>query len=113
MAYIMDRLFIDAETIIVNLLAEDKRDYVDFTRINSLCDFIRKQLVEGEYLNKYQSVVFDVNFDAIARTVRYRNTVFDLVGRRIYLKGRLEDIPNNPIDKELKEMIIKFVQNAA
>ena len=107
-------LFIDAETVIVNLLKEDKSYYVDIDRIDRLCDYIKKQLIDGNYFTEYDSVIFDVNFDAIARTVQYRNKVFDLVGNRIYLKCEQQDIPFfGNTDERLQKLISDFVQSAA
>ena len=107
-------LVIDAETIIVNLLREDKKYYVDIDRIDQLCSYIKEQLIQGDYFNKYQTVVFDVNFDAIARTVQYRSNIFDLVGDRIYLKCERDQLPNIPQTNDcLRKMISDFVEQAA
>ena len=40
-------LVIDAETVIVNLLREDKKYYVDIDRIDQLCCYIKEQLIQG------------------------------------------------------------------
>jgi len=110
----MKSLIIDAETIIVNLLREDKKYYVDIDRIDQLCSYIKEQLVEGKYFSEYQTVVFDVNFNAIARTVQYRNNIFDLVGDRIYLKCGQEQLAYMPhANACLLRMISDFVRNAA
>ena len=107
-------LVIDAETVIVNLLREDKKYYVDIDRIDQLCCYIKEQLIQGKYFDEYQTVVFDVNFDAIARTVQYRNNVFDLVGDRIYLNCEQDKIPNMPHTNDcLRKMISDFVGQAA
>lgn len=107
-------LVIDAETIIVNLLREDKRYYVDIDRINQLCSYIKEQLVQKNYFDEYQTVVFDVNFDAIARTVQYRSNIFDLVGDRIYLKCEQDQLPQMPhMDRYLRKMIVDFVGQVA
>ena len=107
-------LVIDAETVIVNLLREDKKYYVDIDRIDQLCDYIKEQLVQGDYFDEYQTVVFDVNFDAIARTVQYRSNIFDLVGDRIYLKCEQDQLPNISHTNDcLRQMIIDFVNQAA
>lgn len=107
-------LVIDAETIIVNLLREDKRYYVDIDRIDRLCSYIKEQLVQGEYFDEYQTVVFDVNFDAIARTVQYRSNIFDLVGDRIYLKCEQDQLPDTPHTNDcLRKMISDFVGQVA
>lgn len=107
-------LVIDAETVIVNLLREDKKYYVDIDRIDRLCCYIKEQLIRGSYFDEYQTVVFDVNFDAIARTVQYRSNIFDLVGDRIYLKCEQDKLPNMPHTNDcLRKMISDFVGQAA
>ena len=107
-------LVIDAETIIVNLLREDKKYYVDIDRIDRLCSYIKEQLIQGNYFDEYQTVVFDVNFDAIARTVQYRSNIFDLVGDRIYLKCDQNQLPNIPHTNErLQKIISEFVRRVA
>lgn len=109
-----ESLVIDAETIIVNLLREDKKYYVDIDRINRLCNYIKDQLAKKEYINRYQTIVFDVNFNAIARTVLYRNNIFDLVGDRIYLKCEQDQLPDISQNKEfLLKMISNFAKKAA
>ena len=107
-------LVIDAETIIVDLLREDKKYYVDIDRIDQLCRYIKEQLIQGDHFDDYQTVVFDVNFDAIARTVQYRSNIFDLVDGRIYLKCEQDKLPNPPQTcAYLKKMISEFVEQAA
>lgn len=107
-------LVIDAETIIVNLLREDKKYYVDIDRIDQLCSYIKEQLIQGNYFDEYQTVVFDVNFDAIARTVQYRSNIFDLVGDRIYLKCEQDQLPDIPqTNGRLLKMISDFVERVA
>lgn len=107
-------LVIDAETIIVNLLREDKKYYVDIDRIDQLCSYIKEQLIQDDYFDEYQTVVFDVNFDAIARTVQYRSNIFDLVDGRIYLKCEQDQLPDLPNTNDyLKKIISKFVEQVA
>ena len=109
-----ESLVIDAETVIVNLLREDKKYYVDIDRIDQLCSYIKEQLIRGKYFDEYQTVVFDVNFDAIARTVQYRNNIFDLIGDRIYLKCEQDQLLNIPHPNDcLQKMISDFVRDVA
>ena len=107
-------LVIDAETIIVNLLREDKKYYVDIDRIDQLCSYIKEQLLQEKYFDDYQTVVFDVNFNAIARTVQYRNSIFDLVGNRIYLKCEQSQLPDmSHTNSQLRRIICDFVAQVA
>ncbi len=102
-------LVIDAETVIVNLLREDKKYYVDIDRIDRLRSYIKEQLIQGIYFNEYQTVVVDVNFDAISRVVQYRSDIFDLAGDRIYLKCELDQLPDIPHTNDcLRKMICDF-----
>ena len=82
---------INVEKIIINLLTNDKKFYVDINRLNNLCTFIKEQLIEKKYLSNYESIVFDVNFNAIHRTVMCKDSLFQLVGERIYLKETISD----------------------
>jgi len=110
------KLLIDAETVIVNLLKEDMKSYLKLSRLDSLVKYIRVQLVEMNLMEKYQEICFDVSFDAIERTVYYNNTVFDLIGDEIILRGSLPielDRKYQPSD-DLRVMIKSFVrENAA
>lgn len=79
--------FVDTKTIIVNLLKEDEKTYLSVKRLQELMGFIQTQLREKCQLDRYQ-ISFDINFDAIERTVFYNNNIFelDIEGQMIYLR---------------------------
>lgn len=79
--------FIDTKTIIVNLLKEDKKTYLSVKRLQELIDFIYLSLREKCKLDEYR-ISFDINFDAIERTVLYNNNIFglDIDSEVIYLR---------------------------
>ncbi len=79
--------FVDTKTIIVNLLKEDEKNYLTVKRLQSLMEYIYMELREQCQLDQYQ-ISFDINFDAIERTVIYNNNIFglDIDGEIIYLR---------------------------
>lgn len=78
---------VDTKTIIINLLKVDQKTYLSVKRLQELIHFIYLQLKEQCELQAYQ-ISFDINFDAIERTVLYNNRLFDLDldGKMIYLR---------------------------
>ena len=78
---------LDTRTIIVNLLKEDRKTYLSFKRLQKLLIFIYDELSKTQKIDKYNTC-FDVNFDAIERTVLYNNNIFrlELDGEIIYLR---------------------------
>ena len=79
--------FIDTKTIIVNLLKADKKTYLSFDRLQELLSFLYTELKEQCRLENY-NILFNVNFDAIERTVRYNEKIFglDIEAETIYLR---------------------------
>lgn len=80
---------VDTKTIIINLLKVDKKSYLSVKRLQELIHFIYLQLKEQCILEEYK-ISFDINFDAIERTVLYNNRIFDLDidGETIYLRKK-------------------------
>lgn len=109
------KLYINAGTVIVNLLKEEKKNFLPLDRLEQLVDYIYEQLIKQKYIDKYQDIVFNVNFNAIERTVLYNNTVFELVGNTIYLK--CNEIPEQIIQKYTSDatddIIIKIIKQFA
>lgn len=60
--------FVDTKTIIANFLNEDKKEYLSLDRLQDLLSYIYVELWRRNKLRKYQ-ISFDVNFDALERTV--------------------------------------------
>ena len=104
--------FIDTKTIIVNLLKEDKRNYLSIDRLLELLDFIYAELKKTCKLDEYQ-IMFDINFDAIERTVRYNNNIFrlDIDGERIYLRtpDEIDNLVSQyQVDDTIHEIIRRY-----
>ena len=80
---------IDTKTIIVNLLKEDKKTYLSVRRLQKLLIYIYEELSKTNEIERYQ-VYFDINFDAIERTVLYNSHIFklDIDGEIIYLREK-------------------------
>lgn len=85
----MYKTYVDTKTIIVNLLKEDKKNYLSVDRLQKLVDFIYLELSKQNKLNEYQ-ISFDINFYSIERTVQYNNDIFelDIDGENLRLKKR-------------------------
>jgi hypothetical protein len=111
----MKTMLIDAETVIVNLLAEDKKTYLELSRFEELCCYIRDQLIEYNSVNGGYHLLFDVNYSAIERTVEYNSEVFALIGNRIYLRRNLTDdiLRRYRANEILQSYITKFIDRAA
>lgn len=99
---------VNVEKIIVGLLLEERKYYVDVNRIERLCDYIKDRIRIGNDFRKYGTIVFDVNEDAIYRLAQYRKDVFELEGGRIYLKCEHNKIKTKEENKLLVEMIKDF-----
>lgn len=98
------KLYIDAGTVIINLLKEEKSECLSLGRLDKLVSYIYEQLQQMDLVDKYQDIVFDVNFDAVERTVFYNNRLFELVGDTILLK--CAEIPSDVINKYKPEQCI-------
>ncbi|MCI9405113.1 MAG: hypothetical protein HFJ21_07055 [Clostridia bacterium] len=96
------RFYLAPDEVLINLLAEDLRSFVYIQDVFEFCKYIIDQLKTDEYINKYELVTPIITFDAIERTVRYNDRVFDLVGNRIYLRREipqsLREINHVPLD---------------
>lgn len=103
-------LYIDAGTVIVNLLQEERGEYLQLKRLDKLVDYIYKQLVDLELIEDYSEIIFNVSFDAIERTVLYNNNLFELRGDTIFLKS--DNIPLEILEKyRSDECIVKIIHN--
>lgn len=109
--------YFDTKTIILNLLNEDKKTYLSIERLNKLLSFIYHELKEKCKLGEYD-ILFDINFEAIERTVIYNNNIFslDIEGDKIYLKDDqdLNSLTQQyKVDQTVFEIIKKFKNDAA
>ena len=105
-------IFIDTKNIIVNLLKEDKKEYLSIERLQNLLNHIYIELWKLKKLNDYQ-MTFDINFDAIERTVLYNKEIFALDTNKetIYLcnSGDINNLADNfRVDSTLLSIIKKF-----
>lgn len=108
--------FVDTKTIIVNLLREDRQEYLSFDRLQKLLSYIYQELWRQGKLRDYQ-ISFDVNFDALERTVIYNRDIFalDLEGEVIYLRNsRNLDmyVTNYRLDDTLLDIVHRFARAA-
>lgn len=108
-----ENLYVHADGVIVKLLKEERKSFVDMSEVFQFCDYIEEQLSKQEYIEKIQSVYFDISFNAIERTVKYNNYMFDLVGDRIYLKQMITPEIETRFDVQpmLGDLIKEFVLN--
>lgn len=103
-------LYITTEKVIVNLLWADQKKYLPISRLFRFVSYIGQQLEEQQILHPNAKVVFDVNFDAIERTVQYNDMVYDLIGDKIFLKGVLPSVEeNDPLTSFAKKFAEEFV----
>ena len=108
--------FVDTKTIIVNLLREDRKEYLSLGRLQNLLNFIYKELWRQGKLKDYQ-ISFDVSFEALERTVIYNRDLFalDVDGEVIYLRhtGRVDMAScSYELDNTLAEIVHDFVEAA-
>ena len=107
---------IDTRTIIINLLYEDKKTFTSVSRLHKLISFIYNTLSLENKLDNYITF-FDLNFDAIERTVMYNNSIFwlDIEGDTIYLRDdySLSELAEAfKADDELINIITRFMHIA-
>ena len=108
---------IDTKTIIINLLKEDKKTYLSVSRLQKLISYIYDELVNRCKLSNY-TTYFDINFDAIERTVLYNNNIFmlDIDGDMIYLREEIsmDDLATEySIDEDFDSIINTFINSYA
>lgn len=101
------KLYIDAGTVIINLLKEEKSEYLSLDRLDKLVSYIYEQLLQKDLVKKYQDIVFDVNFEAVERTVLYNNYLFELIGDTILLK--CSEIPDDIVEKYKPEQCVEYI----
>lgn len=102
---------VDTKTIIVNLLKVDQKTYTSFKRLQELIHFIYLGLKEQCKLKSYQ-ISFDINFDAIERTVLYNSRIFDLDidGEIIYLR-ETESVERLALRYQADDTIFRIIQS--
>lgn len=104
--------FIDTKTIIVNLLKADQANCLSFGRLQDLLFFIYDKLKERCELENY-NIFFNINFDAIERTVRYNDMIFglDIDAERIYLREpqSIDTLAQQyPVDEIISDIILAY-----
>ena len=104
--------FVDTKTIIVNLLKEDKKEYLSLSRLQELLSYIYVELWKQGKLCEYQ-ITFHVSFDAIERAAIYNHDIFalDIDGEIIYLRDseKLDDLVQNyQLDSTLHAIVHDF-----
>lgn len=109
-------IMLDTKTVIVNMLKEDKKTYLSIERLQKLLIYIYDELSKSNELNLYETH-FDINFDAIERTVLYNNNIFrlDLCGEIIYLRetSNVGDlIREYSTDEKITKIIADFIKES-
>lgn len=112
MSMMMPR-FIDTKTIIVNLLKEDKKNYLPLERLQKLLERIYEELKNQCKLDGYR-ISFNINFGAIERTVLYNRNIFglDIDGENIYLREN-QSIDELAMQYQVDETIHEIIKNFA
>lgn len=108
--------FVDTKTIIVNLLKEDKKTYLPLDRLQKLLECIYEELRRQCKLSGYR-ISFNINFDAIERTVLYNRNIFglDIDGENIYLRAdqSIDELADQyQVDETIHEIIKNFADAA-
>lgn len=101
-------IYITSEKVMVNLLRADKKKYLSISRLYRFVAFLRQELEIKAGLPNDREVVFNINFDAIERTVQYNNNTYDLIGDKIFLKGTLPSLDDD--NYEDNEILSKAAQ---
>ena len=107
----MTKIYVDTKTIIVNLLKEDKKNYLSVERLQKLVDYIYLELSNQNKLGQYQ-ISFDIDFYSIERTVQYNNDIFemDIDGECLRLKKR-ESLDTLAEKYQVDDTIITTIRN--
>ena len=102
--------YYDTKTIIVNLLKEDDKTYISFSRLQDLLKYIYIQLLNKKRLDDYQ-ILFDTYFDVIESTVFYNDDIFSLNTEdntiRLKDKAKLDVVSNYCVLDDTLESIVK------
>lgn len=79
--------YIDTKTLIVSLMAADKKDCLSVDRLEKATDFIFEELAKRGKTKDYE-IATGINKYSIARTVQYNNDLFELDtdGEKIRMK---------------------------
>jgi len=101
-----DKIFINPEHVIVNLIKADNKKYLSISRLFQFVIYLRQQLSEKASLPSENTVIFDISFDSIKRTVLYRDNVFDLLGDTIVIKNSAL----LPVSDSVPEFIFVYAQ---
>lgn len=102
---------VDAKTIIVNLLKEDRKDYLSIDRLLKLVGFLYEELDKKAKLDRYQ-ISFDINFYSIERTVQYNSDIFELDIDGEHLRLRERESAEKLAEKyQVDETIISIIRD--
>lgn len=103
-------LFVDADTVIIGLLQEEKKSYVDIDRALEFCSYVRERTRDAVQSGKLFSVITDVNPESITSLVLCLPHLLDLENERVYLKGKYSDLPSL---KEANPHLLRLIHDFA
>jgi len=108
------KIFIQPEYVIVNLLKADKKNYLSVSRIFYFVSYLYHQLIKRTEISESNDIIYNISFDSIERTVRHNDKVFELIGETIVLKDR-DYLPVTPpdVEKFLPEIAKRFAEQYA
>lgn len=107
------------ETIMVNLLKEDRKRYCTMDKLQRLCSYIYQRLSDDNQIGKDKySVNFAISFEAIERNILYNSMIFQLGadGNIVYLREESdmdELVKKFHADVVIKGYIRDFIQMSA
>jgi hypothetical protein len=108
-----NKIFIEPEYVIVELLEADKKKYLTVSRLCHFVVYLRQQLSKMTEMPPESEVIFDISFNSIERTVRYYNHVFDMIGDTIIVKEGELPVPPENVKKFLPKYVQEFTEKYA
>lgn len=87
-------LFVDADTVIIGLLQEEQRSYVDIDRALEFCSYVRERVRNAVQSGEIFSIITDVKPESINRLVLCAPNLLGLENERVYLKGKHSELPS-------------------
>ena len=101
-------LFVDADTVIIGLLQEEQKSYVDIDCALEFCSYVRERTQDAVQSGELFNVITDVNPESINRLVLCIPSLLGVENERVYLKGKHSELPSL---KEANPYLLRLIHD--
>lgn len=101
-------LFVDADTVIIGLLQEEQKSYVDIDCALEFCSYVRERTQDAVQSGELFNVITDVNPESINRLVLCIPNLLGVENERVYLKGKHSKLPSL---KEANPYLLRLIHD--